>query len=115
MFTTAKKIEIAASPSFMHGPSACWNPTDRYESMRQVADDLRDVRRKMDHTGVVVARDRSDRRYRLLAGVAIAVLALGAAVAWWMNRPERAAAVSAARARCRAVPRWPVPGWCCAA
>jgi Tol biopolymer transport system component len=73
------------------------DPTERYESMRQVADDLRDVRRKMDDTGVVVAPDRSDRRYGLLAGVAIAVLALGAAVAWWMNRPERAAAVSPAR------------------
>ncbi len=57
------------------------DPAQRYASMREVAADLREVRRKMDDTAVVEVPRRENRRYLLAAGLA-ALLAVGVG-AWW--------------------------------
>ena len=57
-------------------------PSHRYGSMREIASDLREVRRKMDDTAVVEVPRRGDRRrYLLIAGIAV-LLAVGTA-GWW--------------------------------
>jgi Tol biopolymer transport system component len=57
------------------------DPSQRYGSMHEVAADLREVRRKMDDTAVVVVPQRADRRYLLITGVA-ALLGIGT-LGWW--------------------------------
>jgi Tol biopolymer transport system component len=59
------------------------NPAQRYESMREVAADLREIRRKMHDTAVHAPR-RIDRRY-VLAAAPMALLGVVAA-AWWLPR-----------------------------
>ena len=60
------------------------DPAQRYASMREVAADLREVRRKMDDTAVVEVPRRENRRYLLAAGLA-ALLAVGVGAVWWMT------------------------------
>jgi eukaryotic-like serine/threonine-protein kinase len=62
------------------------DPSQRYGSMREVATDLREVRRRMDDTAVVDAPRRLDRRYLLAAG--LAMLAAISAGAWWLAARE---------------------------
>ncbi len=57
------------------------DPAQRYESMRQVAADLREVRRKMDEPAVVVPPEPGNRRYAWAA--AAAVVAVAALAGWW--------------------------------
>src|SRR6187549_3527652 len=57
------------------------DPSERYGSMREVAADLREVRRKMDDTAVVEVPPRPERRYFLVGGVA-ALLGIGI-LGWW--------------------------------
>ena len=61
------------------------DPTQRYGSMREVAADLREVRRKMNDTAVVEVPRRENRRSFLMAAVAF-VLVAAVVAAWWMNR-----------------------------
>ena len=61
------------------------DPTQRYGSMREVAADLREVRRKMNDTAVVEVPRRENRRSFLMAAVAF-VLVAAAVAAVWMNR-----------------------------
>ena len=68
------------------------DPAERYASMRQVAADLRDVRRKMEEPAADVA-PRRNHGYVIAAGVA-ALLVAGAA-AWWGG--SRGASGSSAR------------------
>ncbi len=57
------------------------DPAERYASMREVAADLREVRRKMDDTAAIEVPARPDRRNRLIAGIA-ALLVIGV-IGWW--------------------------------
>jgi serine/threonine protein kinase/Tol biopolymer transport system component len=61
------------------------DPTQRYGSMREVAADLREVRRKMNDTAVIEVPRRENRRSFLMAAVAF-VLVAAVVAAWWMNR-----------------------------
>ena len=61
------------------------DPTQRYGSMREVAADLREVRRKMNDTAVVEVPRRENRRSFVMAAVAFVLVAAVLAV-WWMNR-----------------------------
>jgi eukaryotic-like serine/threonine-protein kinase len=72
------------------------DPTQRYGSMREVAADLREVRRKMNDTAVVEVPRRENRRSFLMAAVAF-VLVAAVVAAWWMNRQLPAATGSSGR------------------
>jgi eukaryotic-like serine/threonine-protein kinase len=97
-FATLKQIvEHEPEPLSKHVPSVpdglepivrkclAKDPAQRYGSMREVAADLREVRRKMNDTGVVEVPRRQKSRNLLAAGLAV-VLVAGVAAAWWMNR-----------------------------
>jgi serine/threonine protein kinase/Tol biopolymer transport system component len=71
------------------------DPTQRYASMREVAADLRDVRRKMDDTGVVTAPERETRRY--LWPAAVAVVALVATAVWWATDRDADSSLTSSR------------------
>jgi serine/threonine protein kinase/Tol biopolymer transport system component len=59
------------------------DPAGRYASMRQVAADLREVRRRMDDTAVVAPPPRRNRMSLLGAGLAaLLVVAIGV---WWLT------------------------------
>ena len=94
------------------------DPAQRYGSMREVAADLREVRRKMDEPPSEFPR-RRDRRLSSLAGVAAVLLA--AAITWWLNsrfppprarrpRLDRAADDDRHRHRRGHLTRRPTPG-----
>jgi Tol biopolymer transport system component len=57
------------------------DPAQRYGSMREVAADLREVRRKMDEPAVVAPPQRGNRR--LLWAAAAAIVAVVGLAAWW--------------------------------
>ena len=61
------------------------DPAQRYGTMREVAADLREVRRKMDEPAIAGIPPGTTRRYVLAAGL-MAVLAGGGAVWWVANR-----------------------------
>jgi Tol biopolymer transport system component len=97
-FATLKQIvEHEPDPLSKHVPSVpeglerivrrclAKDPAERYGSMREVAADLRDVRRKMNDTAVVEAPRRQKSRSLLAAALALVLVAVVAA-AWWMNR-----------------------------
>jgi serine/threonine protein kinase/Tol biopolymer transport system component len=97
-FATLKEIvEHDPAPLSTHVPSLpeglepivrrclAKDPLQRYESMREVAADLREVRRKMNDTAVIEAPQRRKSR-RLLAVAVTLVLVAAVAGAWWMNR-----------------------------
>jgi Tol biopolymer transport system component len=97
-FATLKQIvEHEPEPLSKHVPSvpeelerivrSCLakDPAQRAGSMREVAADLRDVRRKMNDTAVVEVPRRQRSRNLVAAGVAL-VLVAAVTAAWWMNR-----------------------------
>jgi serine/threonine protein kinase/Tol biopolymer transport system component len=101
-FATLKEIvEHEPAPLSTHVPglpdglqrivSTCLakDPAKRYESMRQVAADLREVRRKMDDTAVVEVPPPIGRRYLLAASLAVMIIAV--ATAWWLSARDNAA------------------------
>jgi len=97
-FATLKQIvEHEPDPLSKHVPSVpdglepivrkclAKDPAQRYGSMREVAADLREVRRKMNDTGVVEVPARRKARNLLAVGLAVVLMA-GVAAALWMNR-----------------------------
>jgi Tol biopolymer transport system component len=97
-FATLKQIvEHEPEPLSTHVPSvpeglerivrSCLakDPAQRAGSMREVAADLREVRRKMNDTAVVEV-PRRQRSRNLVAAVVALVLVAAIVAAWWMNR-----------------------------
>jgi len=97
-FATLKQIvEHEPEPLATHVPSVpdglerivrkclAKDPAQRYGSMREVAADLREIRRKMNDTAVVEAPRRQRSRNLLAAGLAL-VLVAAVAAALWTNR-----------------------------
>jgi eukaryotic-like serine/threonine-protein kinase len=70
------------------------DPAKRYGSMREVAADLREVRRKMDEPAVVAAPQHGSRRYMWAAAAAVAALA---AIGLWRSAGEREATSASPR------------------
>jgi eukaryotic-like serine/threonine-protein kinase len=108
-FSTLKEIvEREPEPLSKHVPSVpdglepivrrCLtkDPEHRYGSMREVAADLREVRRKMNDTAVVEVPPRRKSRNLLATGVAL-VLVAAVVGAWWMNRRLTTATGSSGR------------------
>jgi len=72
------------------------DPAQRYGSMREVAAELREVRRKMNDTAVVEVPHREKRRSFVMAAVAL-VLVAAVAMAWWMSGRRFSATGSSGR------------------
>jgi serine/threonine protein kinase len=71
------------------------DPAQRYGSMREVAADLREVRRKMDEPPAVVTPREGNGRFLLAAGIAAVLLA--AASTWWLTSRSTTPSSSSAR------------------
>jgi eukaryotic-like serine/threonine-protein kinase len=98
---TAMTMHVPATPSELQRivrKCLAKNPDERYQAMREVAIDLRDLRRQLDSTSSgVVAAPSAQSRTRVLPLALAAALVAAAVVIGWLAWPQRALVNAPAR------------------